>query len=436
MNVTSGLQVSRWSPPAPSADSVGIPVTLAPTGEPGAFSFLLNGLVNHSEESFLAGLIQEQPLDLAGFNAVAVSLRAKSKDIKSGVKSSSSANKDEPEPKLGLIEATQDPTLAIIKPPILFRPVTWETYSQGPETSRTGPPVDAAGDGPVEATGISTTSSTRADLAIPTENEPDSTGRIVFGLRLTTPNPDTGMSARSSAPEPPAGRVISSVRAMADARSGASSDSSPVLNGLNDAEDLSLLAHQKAPPPMNRPDPPGSSGSSHVPASQVTSFQAISSQALPSLATASQANQAADQPEIITAPQPPPAKQISLKLTGEDSASVNVEVSERAGKVQVAVRTADPDLAKSLRRDLSDLVGRLEDKGFKAEAWVPRASRHAPADAREQSGSPKNQSDPRYSGSGMGQRRERQGQNGSNQRQQAHWSAQLEETLSTEETRT
>jgi hypothetical protein len=125
-----------------------------------------------------------------------------------------------------------------------------------------------------------------------------------------------------------------------------------------------------------------------------------------------------------------------LKLTGDDSSKVTVDLSERAGKVQVSVRTADPELAKSLRGDLGDLVGRLEGKGFKTEAWVPTASRHTPAATPEQSGSSNSQGGERHTGSGTDQRQGRQGQNGSNQRQQARWMAQLDETLSTEETRT
>jgi hypothetical protein len=125
-----------------------------------------------------------------------------------------------------------------------------------------------------------------------------------------------------------------------------------------------------------------------------------------------------------------------LKLTGDDSSKVTVDLSERAGKVQVSVRTADPELAKSLRGDLGDLVGRLEGKGFKTEAWVPTASRHTPAAAPEQSGSSNSQGGERHTGSGTDQRQGRQGQNGSNPRQQARWKTQLEETLSTEETRT
>ena len=125
-----------------------------------------------------------------------------------------------------------------------------------------------------------------------------------------------------------------------------------------------------------------------------------------------------------------------MKLVGEDSAKVSVDLSERGGKVQIAVRSADPDLARSLRTDLGDLVGRLESKGFKTEAWVPTISRHTLATAAEQSDSHNSPGYPRDTGSGTNQRQGRQGQNGSNQRQQARWVAQLEETIAIDETRT
>ena len=171
--------------------------------------------------------------------------------------------------------------------------------------------------------------------------------------------------------------------------------------------------------------------------SQTSSFQTPPIQAAASAASASEAPKGANEPEINTAPQAQPARQISLKLTGDDSSKVTVDLSERAGKVQVSVRTADPELAKSLRGDLGDLVGRLENKGFKTEAWLPTASRHTPAAAPEQPGSSNSQRDRRHSGSGADQRQGRQGQNRSNQRQPARWMAQLEETISTiEETGT
>jgi hypothetical protein len=154
-----------------------------------------------------------------------------------------------------------------------------------------------------------------------------------------------------------------------------------------------------------------------------------------SAADPTQTTKVATEPEINTAARPQPARQISLKLTGADSAKVDVELTNKAGKVQVAVRTSDQELAKSLQTDLGDLVGRLENKGFKTEAWVPTASRHSSAAVVEQSSSANSQGDSRHSGSGSGQQQGRQGQNGSNQRQQARWKAHLEETLSVQETR-
>lgn len=139
--------------------------------------------------------------------------------------------------------------------------------------------------------------------------------------------------------------------------------------------------------------------------------------------------------EINPGVQPQPARQISLKLIGEDSTKVSVDLSERGGRVQVAVRSADPELTRSLRSDLGDLVGRLESKGFKTEAWVPSASRHMSAASAEPSNSNSNPSSSRDTNSGTNQRQWRQGQNGSNQRQHARWMAQLEETITTEEKR-
>ena len=140
--------------------------------------------------------------------------------------------------------------------------------------------------------------------------------------------------------------------------------------------------------------------------------------------------------DVKPAPQPQSARQISLKLTGEDATKVSVDVTEKFGKVQISVRSADPDLTKSLRSDLGDLVGRLENKGFKTEAWVPAPSRHVLAASAEQSDSRNNSSYPRDSGAGTQPRQNRQGQQGSNQRQQARWITQLKETIGIEETRT
>lgn len=137
-------------------------------------------------------------------------------------------------------------------------------------------------------------------------------------------------------------------------------------------------------------------------------------------------------PEVRQPAAPRLARQISLKLTAGDSARVNVDLSERAGKVQVSVRTPDHELAKSLQTDLGDLVGRLENKGFKAEAWVPTGAAHQPSGS---SGSNTGYSQSGHSGFSSGRNANSQQQNGSNHRQHGRWTAEFEETLAADEKR-
>lgn len=102
---------------------------------------------------------------------------------------------------------------------------------------------------------------------------------------------------------------------------------------------------------------------------------------------------------------------------------------ERAGHVQVAVRTPDPELTKSLQTNLGELVGRLEQKGYKTETWVPAVPLHASTGLRESaSSSGHSQDQPGNSGSWDGDQPRRQQQD-SGRRQQARWMTQLEQTL-------
>ena len=128
---------------------------------------------------------------------------------------------------------------------------------------------------------------------------------------------------------------------------------------------------------------------------------------------------------------PPAIRQISLKLAGPGSANVDVQVTEKAGKVLVAVRAQDPHLTQSLQRGLGDLVGRLQDRGYKAEAWIPGAG-HVSATSAPEPGNPSNSQDRSGQGDpGTGQHNS-QGQTGSgdaNRRQPGRWTAELDETL-------
>jgi hypothetical protein len=68
-----------------------------------------------------------------------------------------------------------------------------------------------------------------------------------------------------------------------------------------------------------------------------------------------------------------PAHEIKLEIGGA-AQRVEVRLSERAGEVRVAVRTADSHLAGSLRENLPGLSSRLTENGFRTETWHPMAS--------------------------------------------------------------
>jgi hypothetical protein len=80
-------------------------------------------------------------------------------------------------------------------------------------------------------------------------------------------------------------------------------------------------------------------------------------------------------------PQPPPAaegrqstlRDIRFEVNGPDR-RVEVRLTERAGEVQVAVRTPDSRLAADLRENLPSLSSRLEQAGFRAEGLTHEAA--------------------------------------------------------------
>lgn len=134
--------------------------------------------------------------------------------------------------------------------------------------------------------------------------------------------------------------------------------------------------------------------------------------------------------ETSTAIRTQPIREISFRLAA-DSANVDIQVAQRAGKVQVAVRTSDQQLAQSLQSNLGELVGHLEDKGFKTETWSPLADPHSAVPVWETSNSAHSQSHTDDSGYRSGQQNQGQGQQQeSNQRHQGRWKAQLQETFS------
>jgi hypothetical protein len=63
-----------------------------------------------------------------------------------------------------------------------------------------------------------------------------------------------------------------------------------------------------------------------------------------------------------------PASGIAMRVAPPGAAPVDVQLTDRAGQIHVAVRTQDPALETSLRRDLGALVASLERSGFRAQS--------------------------------------------------------------------
>lgn len=70
---------------------------------------------------------------------------------------------------------------------------------------------------------------------------------------------------------------------------------------------------------------------------------------------------------------PEPARRIEVRLQEASEPAVSLHLADRRGRLEVAVRTPDADLAGSLREALPALVRRMEAAGFRAEVWAPEA---------------------------------------------------------------
>jgi hypothetical protein len=83
--------------------------------------------------------------------------------------------------------------------------------------------------------------------------------------------------------------------------------------------------------------------------------------------------------ESATKPAAAPLKDISMQVTQSGEEKVEIRVVQQSGEVHVAVRTGDADLTHGLRQGLTELVGKLEDNGYRADTWRPTASTTATA---------------------------------------------------------
>ena len=123
-----------------------------------------------------------------------------------------------------------------------------------------------------------------------------------------------------------------------------------------------------------------------------------------------------------------PLRSLSIQLPRSNSDRVEVRLTQQADEVHVAVRTADPDLANGLREGLSDLVGQLQQTGFRTDTWRPTGGAPAAAPVPEtQNTSAHTHSGDYQSNSGGSQ--QDSGQRNQNQTNRPRWVEELESSI-------
>jgi hypothetical protein len=123
-----------------------------------------------------------------------------------------------------------------------------------------------------------------------------------------------------------------------------------------------------------------------------------------------------------------PLKDLSIQVARPGNDRVEVRLTQQAGELHVAVRTGDADFAHGLREGLPDLVGRLQESGFRAETWKPAGAIAAAGAPAETQNTPSNSSGGGFASNSGGPRQE---SNHHNQQQsdRPRWVEELETSM-------
>jgi hypothetical protein len=241
-------------------------------------------------------------------------------------------------------------------------------------------------------------------------DQPAETGEVAFGLKLQPnaaetsgkqPGKTPADAAPAAAPHPKI-TIPDSKPAVKDSDSHGDSDPAP------------QTPHQPAAPlPAPSTHSPAIAPAA-APVAQSTG-NPVRTDLAPQVAPADRLAAA----EAVSTPPPAAPRPVNDLLLHVSSAGDNVavRVSERAGQVQVIVRSPDGGLNHGLRAELPDLVHRLGSHGTVSEVWRPSESTHTntdPNQGREQS--------PQQQG------RNQQGENRNPQDQQQNFSSMLADT--------
>ena len=137
------------------------------------------------------------------------------------------------------------------------------------------------------------------------------------------------------------------------------------------------------------------------------------------------------EPPSVSETTPPqgPMKEISMRLEAAEGQKVDVRIVQRAGDLQIAVKSADDVTTQGLRHGLADLANRLNETGYHAETWRP-GQQTAPESSSTSSENPSHQSQSDGSQSHSGGPQQDRGQRDNNPSNRPHWIEELQSNLS------
>ena len=266
--------------------------------------------------------------------------------------------------------------------------------------------------------------------------DPSPTGHLAFAAQLTDfKAAEIGPNTSSATPEIAAARA--QLQTTAD-RGTNSSGASPISSATAANEDTApdgkqspretdkdgkVILSDDAANSLTVPKPDPGTSMTDTSSGAAPAKSAPPPTPAPSRAGSSDTN-VESKSDVTSASHPPQTKEISLRVPGADS-TIDLKLTDNAGKIQVSVRSTDPELARSIQSNLGDLVGQLEKKGFETETWVPAehgAAAAANEPSNEHTGSGNSQ---KHAGSG-GQQPGEGRQQGQGQGQRPKWLDELE----------
>jgi len=122
-------------------------------------------------------------------------------------------------------------------------------------------------------------------------------------------------------------------------------------------------------------------------------------------------------------------KDISVRVENSQGQNVDVRIVQRAGDLQIAVKSANLDTTQSLRNGLSELTNRLNASGYQAETWKPGLQAAASSESASGSGNSSDQPSSGDSQSNSSWSQQNQGQRDNNPSNRPRWISELESRL-------